>query len=512
MSERYGKLFLLPKNVYAAGSPVILAAGALLKDNQTGKVLAQLKFRSISIKKIKALTVCIQPLDTVGNPLGDTVAYQYLDLCADRDSKFGQKTPTMLPNQATRSFHVSVTEVIFADNTIWHGDNQPWETLKKAQMLSSLQDSELEKQFRLDYGTNCTNLLLEQKDLWHCVCGSVNRQNENYCHMCGKSYANLQAIDMEALRGRKAERLAKEQEQSKEKGTKLSKAIKVVKKVAIAAIAVLVAIPVIALCNPYNWKTVLVSETYVPSGGNATSVTEYQYDLHGRMKETIYDYSFSYEMVDLSSHTMKIIDRYSYDNRNNITKVDHTLFETYENGKSFTNHCLYINEYDESGNLIEENTIYDSGRLSELTYFYEYDDFGECICQKQQLDDGDVSIVYTYENSYDEQGRLIQKICTKNSDSTTESTEYAYNTSGQLIKETHNGRETIYEYNDAGRLIRKVYASNGEKGSETIYEYDSAGNLIKMSVERTSGSNITYYTYKTINLFFHVCKNFFMGK
>ena len=43
MEERYTRLFSLPENLYSAGAPVMIAAGALLKDNQTGKVLAQLK-------------------------------------------------------------------------------------------------------------------------------------------------------------------------------------------------------------------------------------------------------------------------------------------------------------------------------------------------------------------------------------------------------------------------------------------------------------------------------------
>ena len=35
MSERYSKVFSLPENLYAEGAPVVIAAGALLKDNQT---------------------------------------------------------------------------------------------------------------------------------------------------------------------------------------------------------------------------------------------------------------------------------------------------------------------------------------------------------------------------------------------------------------------------------------------------------------------------------------------
>ena len=80
MSERYVKLFALPKNLYTCGSPVVFVAGALLKDNQTGKVLAQLKLQNIGVKSIKAVKVSVRPLDTVGNAIGTAIEYQYLDL------------------------------------------------------------------------------------------------------------------------------------------------------------------------------------------------------------------------------------------------------------------------------------------------------------------------------------------------------------------------------------------------------------------------------------------------
>ena len=47
MSERYTKLFTLPARLYAEGSPVIIEAGALSKDNDTGRVFAQLRFRNM---------------------------------------------------------------------------------------------------------------------------------------------------------------------------------------------------------------------------------------------------------------------------------------------------------------------------------------------------------------------------------------------------------------------------------------------------------------------------------
>ena len=46
MAERFEKLFELPNNLYSSGSPVIVVAGALLKDTETGRIIVQLKYHS----------------------------------------------------------------------------------------------------------------------------------------------------------------------------------------------------------------------------------------------------------------------------------------------------------------------------------------------------------------------------------------------------------------------------------------------------------------------------------
>ena len=115
MSERYSRLFTLPENLYTVGSPVVIAAGTLLKDNQTGKVVAQLKLRSISDKVIKAVKVSLNLFDTAGNPIGNAVDYEYLDLDVSRDTEFGQKNPVLVAESKARSYEVTVTEVVFAD-------------------------------------------------------------------------------------------------------------------------------------------------------------------------------------------------------------------------------------------------------------------------------------------------------------------------------------------------------------------------------------------------------------
>ena len=118
MSERYSRLFTLSENLYATGSPVVIAAGTLLKDTQTGRIVAQLKLKSISNQEIKAVKVRLDLADTAGNSIGNSVEYDYLDLNVTRDAEFGQKNPIVIPEAKARSYNVKVTEVVFADRTL----------------------------------------------------------------------------------------------------------------------------------------------------------------------------------------------------------------------------------------------------------------------------------------------------------------------------------------------------------------------------------------------------------
>lgn len=235
MSERYSKVFSLPENLYAEGAPVVIAAGALLKDNQTGRVVTQLKLRNISPKTIKAVTVRLFPMNTAGQPLGDAVSYEYLDLSSPRDADFGSKSAIPMPDKTTRSFGIRVAEVIFADNSVWNANDTAWEPLKKPEALDSRLDGEMVKQFRMEYGSRAKSFLLEQKDLWHCVCGAVNRQGETVCHSCQKSIYDLKNLDLETLKEHKEQRVAREQEQAEKKAAATQKTIKVLATVLIVA-------------------------------------------------------------------------------------------------------------------------------------------------------------------------------------------------------------------------------------------------------------------------------------
>ena len=255
MSERYSKVFSLPENLYAEGAPVVIAAGALLKDNQTGRVVAQLKLRNISPKTIKAATVCLSPMNTVDNPLGDAVSYEYLDLNSARDTDFGSKSAIPMPDITTRSLNAAVVEVIFTDNSVWNASDATWEALKKPEALTPRLDGEMVRQFQMEYGSGAKNFFLEQKDLWHCVCGAVNRRGEKMCHLCRKPICDARDIDLDALKERKEKRLVEEREQTEKAKAAAQENIRKKIKIAVLVVPILTAF------------VILVNAVIIPSRG-----------------------------------------------------------------------------------------------------------------------------------------------------------------------------------------------------------------------------------------------------
>lgn len=221
MSERFVRVFKLPENIYSEGAPVIISAGALLKDNQTKKILAQLKIKSISNKPIKAVRVLITSFDTLGKQLEDKMKYEYLDLDVYRDCEFGQKVPIPLLDSSARAFSVVIDEVIFEDNGVWQYGGQEIKPLKEQKrLIDSLKDVELLVQYKKKYGEKCDYEMTEDRDLWRCSCGAINRQSEYICHECECSLDDLENVDWEKLAAEKDERL-KKSKSKREKRIKL---------------------------------------------------------------------------------------------------------------------------------------------------------------------------------------------------------------------------------------------------------------------------------------------------
>ena len=247
MDERYTRLFALPENLYTKGSPVLIAAGTLLKDTQTGKVLAQLKLQNISPKKIRVVKVDISAFDTEGNAVAGVSEFSYLDLAADRDAFFGSQTPIALPDKVTRSYAAQVTGVVFTDGTTWEAPaDAAYAPLKAPVRLTQTLGIALTDQYRRQTFPKANYMVEDVDDLWYCACGAINHTEETACHTCGRAKDELiAALDINTLKKNHDEYIA-EQKAAAEKKAAAQKALikKCVKwgSIAAGALAVILAI------------------------------------------------------------------------------------------------------------------------------------------------------------------------------------------------------------------------------------------------------------------------------
>lgn len=201
MSQRYSRLFVLTPNLYVKSSPIIIVAGALYQDNIAHKRIAQLKFKSISIKTIRGVRLTIKPLDIMGKPLGETKEHSYLCGHLRRGEEYGQNIAIELLD-AICAFDIVNIEAIFEDGSTWSSNNAALTSLGTPVTIErGLKDTKLVEAYRRKCGLGCKYVPMRWDDLWYCTCGAWNTVSESKCHACSKEYASLDAaMDLDALK------------------------------------------------------------------------------------------------------------------------------------------------------------------------------------------------------------------------------------------------------------------------------------------------------------------------
>ena len=62
-NNRFSRLYELKSNLYAEGMPIVIKAGALLKDTETNNAIVQLKFKNVSGKIIECIKINLNLFD-----------------------------------------------------------------------------------------------------------------------------------------------------------------------------------------------------------------------------------------------------------------------------------------------------------------------------------------------------------------------------------------------------------------------------------------------------------------
>lgn len=316
MTERYTQLSVDKTRLYIPESPVVLEAQALLKDNVTGETIAQLKFKNISHRVIKALTVGLKCFDVMGNELKGINNFQILDLNAERDDFFGQAIAIPLPDKNTRSFKVLNFSIVYQGDSIWVSeDDIEWEELPEKKKLSTvLGNTGLSNQYRRDITDKAIFYPWEHEDLWCCTCGFENQNDEITCHNCFTPKEQIfKGLDVDILEKHKQEYEAKlEEERAAREAEKKAKQeqkrawVRSHKKAIIAAIITLI---IACILMGVAWFVALPSKAFAIYSDSDKSLTFYDAKFiptegttyEGKIATSIYE-GIEEEPYDLQNH------------------------------------------------------------------------------------------------------------------------------------------------------------------------------------------------------------------
>jgi len=277
MADRFEKLYEQGKRLYKTESPVVIEAGALLKDTVSEEILIQLNFHSVSDKKIKALKVIISVFDVMGNKKESKVEYQYLDLQISNGDYFGSKKAIMLSDKSIRSFEIESYSVVFDDDSIWEsGELDDIKEMPIPKHLSEFfGDAEQIEQYSIETTRFAKNIPEQYEELWCCTCGELNRTE--LCTKCNVHKGLVfEKLDKEAIIHSLESRLEREKieraqiaEEERKKAEEIEKAKiikqKQIKKYGIIAgiIAVIILILSIVISNVNTNKNIAQIEKYI---------------------------------------------------------------------------------------------------------------------------------------------------------------------------------------------------------------------------------------------------------
>ena len=477
MAERYSKLYNLPQNLYAEGAPVLISAGTLLKDNQGGKVLCQLKFRNISSRTIKALKVLVTGYDMSGEELC-RAQHQYLDMKVEHEGNFGHKEAIPLPDSAARSYTVQVMSVHFADGERWSGrEEQDWQPLPEQELLCErLFDRELLRQYKLDTSAKSEYVAQTHRDIWLCACGSVNAMDEA-CHKCGQNLDELEYfLNTELLLERRNARLLAESEAAAKKSHSRKSTLKVVKIVLLVLIPILLAAGAFFFYQSYQQK--LLSEYQMAD----VLFSSGQYSEAAAAYEALGDYSDAAAKAETARLILSDINNYEkaqkflengrYDDAYEAFKA----MGNYEDAAELKLEALY----QKAMSLVEKNELEDAQEL-----FVELGEYKDAAKQAESF----AMLLIEEQASWNDECEGPLK------------TTYIYDAAGRVIEKTLHFSE--YEgLND--RVLSYAWNGDGsytETEGDTLREYDAWGILLKENGEAKYTYDYGYYDNGMLNYY-----------
>lgn len=144
--ERYSTLWRMPENAYSPNSPIIVRAGALLKDNETNNLLVQLKFENITEKLIRSVKVKLSLFDMKGRMINTVAEHQFFNLSEGYGVTFGQNSPVVVSDFSVCEFEI-IESVVMFDDSVWNSTQKYIPVSTNENFLLNITDTEIFKKF-----------------------------------------------------------------------------------------------------------------------------------------------------------------------------------------------------------------------------------------------------------------------------------------------------------------------------------------------------------------------------
>ena len=236
-------------------------------------------------------------------------------------------------------------------------------------------------------------------------------------------------------------------------------------------------------------KLLEVVEAVSDSKGNLTEIKYYEVDEAGEKELDSWnqtDYDANGNILEEREYNenggLEDYTTYAYDANDNLLEeryyneygsLESRETYTYDREDRETEHC----SYDESGSLL--------WRIVTV-----YDEQGSMLSKTKYRDGGELDYVYSYENEYDAENRLIKAAVSLALDGDDLQPNgyvtYSYNADGKRILENHFSTEGDLSWKqsydaDGHELEYASYKRDGTENWKEQFEYDSHGNVIKVS-------------------------------
>lgn len=186
-NSRFKKLTNITCNTDLIGCGVEFVKGSLLKDTDTGYILAQLKYRNISGQQLNSLYISIKCFDEMGIDLlnGKSFSFAYQDLNVINAQEFADRIPVYLPDIHIRKVEITIEKYMLQNGDVIFANN--YESIVLPSIYKDIPldlKTELARIIPNDLksGYKTITFPFEYENGWICSCGKYNEADK--CVRC----------------------------------------------------------------------------------------------------------------------------------------------------------------------------------------------------------------------------------------------------------------------------------------------------------------------------------------